>query len=149
MMLVCLKRIFTFFRKKQREYIYSLYNKRIINIYNTNFNKNALLCYQPASFLLPRWFYWLKNEDPTIGDLIEAEIIDQVINIKNSRSSSLIIQLNDDFIDLNKKVVVNYQHIELFNGFVSRNIKVIERSLKEYGDPYGIYYGEIHLSLAK
>ena len=99
--------------------------------------------------VLHKRFYWLKNEDPTIGDLIEAEITDQVINIKNSSSSSLIIQLNDDFIDLNKKVVVNYQHIELFNGFVSRNIKVIERSLKEYGDPYGIYYGEIHLSLAK
>ena len=60
----------------------------------------------------------------------------------------MVIQLNDDFIDLNKKVVVNYQDTELFNGFVPRNKKVIERSLKEYGDPHGIYYGEIHLSLA-
>ena len=99
--------------------------------------------------VLHKRFYWLKNENPAVGDLIEAEINGQVIDIISSSSSSLVIQLNDDFIDLNKKVVVNYQHTELFNGFVPRNKKVFERSLKEYGDLYGIYYGEIYLSLAK
>ena len=49
---------------------------------------------------------------------------------------------------MNKKVVINYRGTELFNGLVSRSKKVIERSTKEYGDPYGIYYGEIYISLA-
>ena len=98
--------------------------------------------------VLHKRFYWLKNEGPTIGDLIEAEINGQVIDIISSSSSKMAILLNDDFIDMNKKVIVNYRDTELFNGYVSRSKKVIERSTKEYGDPYGIYYGEIHISLA-
>ena len=98
--------------------------------------------------VLHKRFYWLKNEDPTVGDLIEAEVNGQVIDIKSSSSSKLVILLNDDFIDMNKKVVVNYRDTELFNGLVSRSREVIEHSTKEYGDPYGIYYGEIHISLA-
>ena len=98
--------------------------------------------------VLHKRFYWLKNEEPSVGDLIEAEINGQVIDIKSSSSSKLVILLNDDFIDMNKKVVVNYLDTELFNGLVSRSKKVIERTTKEYGDPYGIYYGEIYISLA-
>ena len=98
--------------------------------------------------VLHKRFYWLKNEEPSVGDLIEAEINGQVIDIKSSSSSKLVILLNDDFIDMNKKVVVNYRDTELFNGLVSRSKKVIERSTKEYGDPYGVYYGEIYISLA-
>ena len=98
--------------------------------------------------VLHKRFYWLKNEDPTVGDIIEAEVNGQVIDIKSSSSAELVILLNDDFIDMNKKVVVNYRDTELFNGLVSRSRKVIERSTKEYGDPYGIYYGEIYISLA-
>ena len=50
---------------------------------------------------------------------------------------------------MNKKVVVNHRGIELFNGLVSRSEKVIDRTTKEYGDPYGIYYGEVFITISK
>ena len=92
-------------------------------------------------------FYWLKNINPTVGDLIEAEIDGQIININSSTVSDIIIQLNDKFIDMDKKVVVNYRGKNLYNGYVSRNENIIKTSIVEYGDPQSVYYGQISLSL--
>ena len=50
--------------------------------------------------VLHKRFYWLKNENPTVGDLIEAEINGQVIDILSSSSSKLVILLNDNFINI-------------------------------------------------
>ena len=97
--------------------------------------------------VLHRRFYWLKNINPSVGDLIEAEISGQVININSSTVSSIIIQLNDNLIDMDKKVVVKYRGKNLYNGYVSRNEKIIKDSILEYGDPQSIYYGQIFLSL--
>ena len=92
-------------------------------------------------------FYWLKNINPTVGDLIEAEIDGQIININSSTVSDIIIQLNDNFIDMDKKVVVNYHGKILYNGYVFRNEDIIKTSIVEYGDPQSVYYGQISLSL--
>jgi len=97
--------------------------------------------------VLHQRFYWLKNINPTVGDLIEAEIDGQIININSSTVSDIIIQLNDNFIDMDKKVVVNYRGKNLYNGYVSRNENIIKDSILEYGDPQSIYYGQIFLSL--
>ena len=97
--------------------------------------------------VLHRRFYWLKNINPSVGDLIEAEISGQVININSSTVSSIIIQLNDNLIDMDKKVVVKYRGKNLYNGYVSRNEKIIKDSILEYGDPQSIYYGQIFLSI--
>ena len=93
-------------------------------------------------------FYWLKSANPIVGDLIEAEIVGQVIQIKSSNSANLVIRLNDDLVDVNKEVIVKYRGSELYNDHVYRSKNVIEHSIMEYGDPNGIYYGEIHLSLS-
>ena len=97
--------------------------------------------------VLHKRFYWLKNINPSVGDLIEAEISDQVININSSTVSSIIIQLNDNLIDMDKKVVVKYRGKNLYNGYVSRNENIIKDSILEYGDPQSIYYGQISISL--
>ena len=82
-----------------------------------------------------------------MGDLIETEINGQIININSSTVSDIIIQLNDKFIDMDKKVVVNYRGKNLYNGYVSRNENIIKDSIVEYGDPQSVYYGQIFLSL--
>ena len=92
-------------------------------------------------------FYWLKNINPSVGDLIEAEIDGQIININSSTVSDIIIQLNDNFIDMDKKVVVNYRGKNLYNWYVSRKENIIKDSIVEYGDPQSVYYGQITLSL--
>ena len=97
--------------------------------------------------VLHRRFYWLKNINPSVGDLIDVEISGQVININSSTVSSVIIQLNDNLIDMDKKVVVKYRGKNLYNGYVSRNENIIKDSILEYGDPQSIYYGQILISL--
>ena len=48
---------------------------------------------------------------------------------------------------MDKKIIVKYMGDDIFNGIVSRNINTIEKSIKEYGDPEGVYFGEIPISL--
>lgn len=97
--------------------------------------------------VLHKRFYWLRNEDPSFGDLIECIIDDQIITVLSSSSSKIIIQLNDHLVDMDKEITVNYLGRRLFKGFVHRDIDIIKRSIREYGDPKSVFYGEIGLML--
>ena len=97
--------------------------------------------------VLHKRFYWLRNEDPSFGDLIECSITGQIITILTSSSSKITIQLNDDLVDMDKEITVYYLGRQLFKGFVYRDIDIIRRSIREYGDPKSVYYGEIGLTL--
>ena len=97
--------------------------------------------------VLHKRFYWLRNEDPSFGDLIECNIDDQIITVLSSSSSKITIQLNDDLVDMDREITVNYLGRQLFKGFVYRDIDIIKRSIREYGDPKSVYYGEIGLTL--
>jgi len=97
--------------------------------------------------VLHKRFYWLRNEDPSFGDLIECNIDDQIITVLSSSSSKITIQLNDNLVDMDKEITVNYLGRQLFKGFVYRDIDIIKRSIREYGDPKSVYYGEIRLTL--
>ena len=97
--------------------------------------------------VLHKRFYWLRNEDPSFGDLIECNIDDQIITVLSSSSSKITLQLNDDLVDMNREITVNYLGRQLFKGFVYRDIDIIKRSIREYGDPKSVYYGEIRLTL--
>ena len=97
--------------------------------------------------VLHKRFYWLRNEDPSYGDLIECNIDDQIITVLSSSSSKITIQLNDDLVDMDREITVNYLGRQLFKGFVYRDIDIIKRSIREYGDPKSVYYGEIRLTL--
>ena len=97
--------------------------------------------------VLHKRFYWLRNEDPSFGDLIECNIDDQIITVLSSSSSKITIQLNDDPVDMDREITVNYLGRQLFKGFVYRDIDIIKRSIREYGDPKSVYYGEIRLTL--
>jgi len=48
---------------------------------------------------------------------------------------------------MDKVVEVNYLGENLFKGIVYRNKIYLEESLKEYGDPSALYYGEIIISI--
>ena len=99
--------------------------------------------------VLHKRFYWLRNEDPSFGDLIECNIDDQIITVLSSSSSKITIQLNDDLVDMDREITVNYLGRQLFKGFVYRDIDIIKRSIREYGDPKSVYYGEIRLTLGR
>ena len=92
-------------------------------------------------------FYWLRDENPTERSLIVASIEGQTIEIENTSVSEFTIMLNDSLIDMDKSVIVKYDGKEVFNATVPRTSTTILKSIREYGDPESVYYGEIPLSL--
>ena len=92
-------------------------------------------------------FYWLRANDPIERSLIVASITDQTINIQETVLSEVIIMLNDNMINMDKEVVVKYMGREVFCGIVARNVDIIEKSLREYGDYESVYFGEILIPL--
>ena len=92
-------------------------------------------------------FYWLRDENPTERSLIVASIEGQTIEIENTSVSDFTIMLNDSLIDMDKSVIVKYDGKEVFNATVPRTSTTILKSIREYGDPESVYYGEIPLSL--
>ena len=92
-------------------------------------------------------FYWLKVHDSLENSLIIASINGQTINIEKTTVPDIIIRLNDDLIDMDKKVIVKYLGDVVFNDIVHRDNKTISKSIKEYGDPESVYFGEIPISL--
>ena len=92
-------------------------------------------------------FYWLRVNKPLKNSLIKASIIDQNIYIEESTVSDLIICLNDDLINMDETIIVEYLGNEVFSGIVPRDVKIISRSISEYGDPESVFFGELSLSL--
>ena len=92
-------------------------------------------------------FYWLRDENPTERSLLVANIKGQTIEIENTSVSDFTIMLNDSLVDMDKSVIVKYDGKELFNATVPRTSTTILKSIREYGDPESVYYGEIPISL--
>ena len=92
-------------------------------------------------------FYWLKNEKPLVDDLVKVEIDKQTIKIHESTPANLIILLNDELVNMDEKIKIEFKGKQLFNGYVYRSKNNIMNSIKEYGDYRNIYYGEISISL--
>ena len=92
-------------------------------------------------------FYWLRDENPTERSLIVASIEGQTIEIENTSVSEFTIMLNDSLIDMDKSVILKYDGKEIFNATVPRTSSTILKSIREYGDPESVYYGEIPVSL--
>lgn len=92
-------------------------------------------------------FYWLKVNEPKAYSLIAANIESQVITISYATVPEIVIMLNDNLLNMDKKVKIVYKDKEIFEGYVPRTKDVILSSINEYGDPEIIYYGEISVLL--
>ena len=91
----------------------------------------------------------MRVKTPIKGSLIIASIDGQTINIEKTTLSEITIMLNDDMINMDREIIVKYMGNEIFNSTVPRDINIIEKSIKEYGDPQSVYFTEILLSLDK
>lgn len=81
-------------------------------------------------------FYWLSapEEECRHKAMVVAEIDKNVIIISESDYSRLTIYLNDEMVDLNKPVVVNYKGKKVFKGKLPRTVGNMARTLAERGD---------------
>ena len=96
-------------------------------------------------------FYWLSvpEEECRHKAMVVAGIDKNVINISESDYSRLTIYLNDDMVDLNKPVVVNYKGKKVFKGKLPRTIANMARTLAERGDLRYMFPAMVEVELPK
>jgi predicted esterase len=95
-------------------------------------------------------FYWLGvPENEAIKDaLVIASYEGQTITIEKAESvSNLHIYLNDEMVDLDKKVTVKYNGEVIYSDIPNRTIAQIWKSLTERNDPNQVFFAQIEVSL--
>ena len=94
-------------------------------------------------------FYWLEVplEYARHGMLLKARREGNRIFIGYSDYARLTLLLNDEMLDLDKPVIVEYEGKVIFRGKVKRSPEMIDRSLRERQDPRLVYTARLPLSL--
>ncbi|MDP6930349.1 MAG: transglutaminase domain-containing protein [Planctomycetota bacterium] len=89
-------------------------------------------------------FYWLAVDEPKARSLLVVERQGQTIRILKAEGiGQLSIRLDDTMLDLDQPVTVNMGDNTLFEGVAPRTMAIIEKTLRERGDPVGIWSAEI------
>ncbi len=118
------------------------------------FNRNAYperVVWKQSSITHNR-FYWLAVPDETA--VKDAEVIathkGQIIKIeKADLVNNIIINLNDEMLDLDKKVKVEYNGQTIYNDIPKRSISTIWLSLNKRNDLKQVFSSRIELTLNK
>ena len=95
-------------------------------------------------------FYWLgiPAKKSRSRHLVKASYSGQRIQIETHEGlDSLYIFLNDQMLDLDKKVVISKQDTVLFEGIVGRKLEHIEKSIRDRSDPGFIFPARIAVGL--
>ena len=72
-----------------------------------------------------------------------------VIDILEGGERGLRIRLDDSMVDLDQPVIVKRDAEVVFEGLVPRSRAVIDRTLKERGDPAGVFTAEVVVPAVK
>ncbi len=118
------------------------------------FNRNAYpekVVWKQSSVTHNR-FYWLAVPDETA--VKDAEVIatrnGQIIKIEKAELlNTLIINLNDEMMDLDKVVTVEYNGQTIYNGIPKRSVSTIWLSLNNHNDLKQVFSSRIELNLNK
>ena len=94
-------------------------------------------------------FYWLAvNKDHTKGrTLIRVKREGQTFTIEHSDVSQILIRVNDDMINFDKKITVIYEGGILFKDKVSRETETIQKTFRERHDPTAVFSAEIEINI--
>lgn len=90
-------------------------------------------------------FYWIGLDKAQIktGERIVIERNKNTINILENYSENLSIYLNDEMLDLDKAVIVQYQGKTIFKGIVPRKIQTVYKSIEQHLDEHLVFCSEI------
>lgn len=95
-------------------------------------------------------FYWLSvpESEEQKNALVIASREGQTITIeKKELVNTLFINLNDEMVDLDKKVTVKYNGEVIYSDIPERNIVQIWNSLIKRNDPNQVFFAQIEVSL--
>ena len=82
-------------------------------------------------------FYWIAapRNELAEGMTVRAEVKGNTIKLSQCDYSCLTLYLNDDIVNLDKKVKVQINGRTVFNGKVQRKEDVMRKTIGSYGDP--------------
>jgi len=94
-------------------------------------------------------FYWLSVpvDEQKRGREVEVLISGNTIELKRCDYSSLIFSLNDELIDLDKKVTVHYHGHVLFKGRLKRSRQTMRTTLFTRNDPFYSFPAQLQVRL--
>lgn len=104
------------------------------------------------SFALRDNFYWIgisnadmKKEGIADSDkhIIKICKTDNIINIEENYASEFYIYLNDNIVDLDKEVTINYKGRTIFKGKVTRKSSIIEKTAAQRKDKAYIFSAQL------
>jgi predicted esterase len=93
--------------------------------------------------------YWLAVNKQELPDraLVRATADGQVLRIEHCDPSALQVLLRDDWIDMSQEIEVRQGDSILARQLVPRTIATIDQSLRQRGDPKGIYWGRLSVAI--
>lgn len=98
-------------------------------------------------------FYWLGTDTShtKAGDksVVSLHKNDNEIVIEQNTFNTLYVYLNDDMLDLNKKITIIQNGKKLFEGKLKRIENIIKGSIDERLDPNMIFYSRIKIENGK
>lgn len=71
----------------------------------------------------------------------------QTFTIEHSDVAQVLIRVNDDMINFEKKVTVIYEGRVLFKDKVVRNTDIIQKTFQERHDPKAVFSAEIEVNI--
>lgn len=94
-------------------------------------------------------FYWLALPETKLKP--QAEIIasrqQASVNLQTKGVSSVVIQLNDEMMDLDKPITVNLAGERAFTGKVQRTVAMIHKSLTQRHDPSLVFSSQVVIEI--
>jgi poly(3-hydroxybutyrate) depolymerase len=94
-------------------------------------------------------FYWLAVDRAGLPDraLVIAEVDGQAIQLEQCDPRQLTILLRDDWIDMSQEIVIQYRGAPIATHHVTRTIAAMDDSLRQRGDPKGVFWGKLQVSI--
>jgi len=84
-------------------------------------------------------FYWLSVDHPEKGKEVIASIDGNTITVEKNDYTGLTIYLNDQLVDLDKEVIINYRGNKIYAGKITRSRFIIDQTVENRKDPGYIF----------
>ncbi|HIN79755.1 MAG TPA: polyhydroxyalkanoate depolymerase [Planctomycetes bacterium] len=93
-------------------------------------------------------FYWLEEKDPKPRSRVVAEIDGQKVRILEAEGvTKLTILLDDSMLNLDEPVFFEKDGRPLYECSIDRTIATIARTMKDRGDPIGMFSAEVTVEI--
>ena len=100
----------------------------------------------PDGYIHETQFYWIEVPQEDRGYLLDISIKGNVITINHSDYKHIRLWLNDELVDLDKKIKVKSSGRTVFKGKLERNERNLRQSIQERQDPAYCFPAQVEIN---